>query len=228
MTTKKRWVIGVMLVVLGFVAYSWLSFRANLPLSGYDWSYMADTEVVNLQVGPHRFAIPKNYLFKGSTRKDGFYNYFTVVLLMPGFKPYSEELQAEFARPEVPRMFIDISTRRSRPKITEMFYNSTQRIGQAQQLFGSLAPGLIQYASKLGSPTEMYFRFVGEQVTHFMSCTPAKSAPSPSCKVDIDYSNDVVVDYTFPRTYLEHWQLVDEHVRTLLAEWERNGAQEQR
>ena len=227
----KYSVWGILLILLlvslsyitTFTALFWsLVQPANIDFENWD---KPDPELVIVDMADHQFAIPQGYFMSGRMKREKVkVSDATLWALLPDMKPYAQNTKQEFEKLGYGKVvLIGVGAREDRPRLPEVYQRIKGRYSELVSNENMKRIGLELYREPGGHWDELMVHLDGGNVTYIMQCMLLGNRPSPSCKVHMDYSDEIYVRYTFGRDHLEQWQEIDAKVRKTLRHFEQSA-----
>lgn len=155
------------------------------------------------------------------TPKDEFTNAgaISIVGLIPGVRPYEEATSAEFQRLGFGnKIHILIAPSSSRYPMDEWL--TRMKSSDRLRLLHSDLEGLIHYwdnhtANDENKGADIYIKEDG----YFMLTCPRLQAPSPACDVTKLNSEGLEIKYTFSKSHLRSWRVIDNDIDKRIEEF---------
>lgn len=198
-------------------------------------------EKVYLDVGGNNFKIPKNYISSREDWEGGKQVAVTVRALLPDFEPRTQKNMSIFKDPNQKRVINIFITEHSVPGSETTKTEMTRRLiyerkiydhgaGKKREIKSYSGPhGLIK--QKLQPPMitgdELFIAEKANGGFYWVSCvSEGVDRPVPSCKSYLDYSDNVVLKYRFPREFLGSWEEFDNQVLVFIRSFEIKDSKE--
>ncbi len=214
------------IIAVAVIAYFGVWFWPHWKLQGvifFDWAQTTETREIPFQIASHSFSIPQNYFYSRSLPR-GSVRGVSLEAILPELKPYTKETRAEFEKPGWNNT-VDIAlfTRNQHRTVADAFQANTAVADAFQAntpVFnfnettdGISVPPLRHYVDPDPQGREIYALLKDGVAVFYLMCSKPGSVTSPSCDSFFDYAEDMYVEYSFGREYLNDWETIDRQVR---------------
>jgi len=197
---------GVSLLIVFLIFMIHLQYRTMRALD-FGYGSTADLQKVDIEIAGQHYEIPKAFIWYRPNWRGGKQHGVNMHALLPEFKPYSKETEAEFKRRGHGRVIsMQLAERGSYLPAKKLF---EMMLKEAVGDEGGGPFGFRMY--RISSPwnSDLFFRYLDDGSLYFINCKSIESALSPSCSRTIYLGEDHIVKYTYSRDYLEDWQEID-------------------
>jgi len=197
---------GVSLLIVFLIFIIYLQYSTMRALD-FGYGTTTDLQKVDIEIAGQRYEIPKAFIWYRPNLRGGQQSGVAMHALLPEFKPYSKETEAEFKRRGHGRVISIHLAERGSYMSAERLFETMLKDAVGGEVEGPF--GFRMY--RLSSPwnTDLLFRYLEDGSLYFVKCKSIESALSPSCSRTIYLGDDHRVEYTYSRDYLEDRQEID-------------------
>jgi hypothetical protein len=227
--SKKAFItiLALFILLAIFIASENFSFtkQKNYTISKRD--------VLSAQIGDKLFEIPKVFVWSASDFKSGALTGLNIQALLPMFDPVPEVSEANQKEISKRRLLILLEEHSMPPNDRPTGHISMTR----KETFSRRLNGRpykeeefshellsIKFLKNTIKNEEMFIsRDDKGSLLYWVSCSKEESNPNPRCGTYLEYSSNVYVQYSFPRSQISNWKSIDRGVISLVKSFEKKG-----
>lgn len=217
-------VLGLAVVLVALKGVHWFFVEVPREINKrIDIGYEAttSTNIVQIEIGDHAFAIPRAYIWYRPNWKGGKQDGLLMEALLPDFERRTPENKAEFETPGWDREVRFSLHHRSEGFSTEKgFLNLRSNDYLVTRSVPDYGNGWEYFRESEGNFKEYFVRQSEDGSYHVMACVLPKIRPFPSCEGKFDFAKSIEGNITFHRRYLGDWEEIESKAVQLLRSFE--------
>ena len=219
-----KWLVWLVIILFVLVVcvygYRWYWHMRMHGLMLFDWSKRTDTTLVEFTISDRLFRIPNNFFYSRHQWKNGRDSSFSLSFLLPDMQGRTKDNLDEFIRGgNRARMYVDLRDRDGGVDTHQQLINGARF--QIEVPFGDDPPlGFDRRYVYVDGHAESYVIEKDGRFIFFLKCDWPDPNSNSLCKAHRDYSQGLIMEYTFSRDHLAKWHMIDKKVMEKLMSFE--------
>lgn len=216
-------VFGLAVVLVALKGVHWFFVEVPGEINKrIDIGYEAttSTNIVQIEIGNHAFAIPRAYIWYRPNWKGGKQDGLLMEALLPDFERRTSENRSEFETPGWDREVKINLHHRPAFSTKRLFLNLRSNDYIVSKPTPEYEEGWQYFRENRGNRKEYFVRQSDDGRYHVMACFLPDIVPFPSCKAEFDFAKDLTGSFSFDRERLKSWEELEAKVIRLLRSFE--------
>ncbi len=228
-TEEPSWAIPlVVIVITGLLSLLFLAYYLSPSFSEIIGTAPAPSDEnrpIELFVADKKFIIPANYTRFAAARRGGNQERVSMYALLPRFQPYTPSNASSFEDNSAQSMVIhfDLEVVSSQFNERERFEKIYQRLVlDAEGKKGPHGFRKYEFSETSGYKDEDLFVWLSPEndIVVLRCFKQTEIIASPTCRRDLDYSDQIELKYRFKRSHLSRWKNIDKGMLELVQGFE--------